>query len=135
VLPFTESSPLAKLAGTSLTVSSSGALAIKVSCPASTTCIGTVTLRTLTAVTARASASAAKKAKKSILTLATASFTVAGGQVKSITLHLSVVARKLLGRSHVLGARATVVAHDPAGGSNTTQTTVTLRAAKAKSHH
>jgi hypothetical protein len=132
---FTESSPLAKIAGTSLTVSSSGALTIKVSCPSSTTCIGTATLRTLTAVSARARTSAAKKAKKSILTLATASFTVAGGQVKSITLHVSRAGLKLLARSHVLNARATVVAHDLAGVSNTTQTTVTLRAAKRKSHH
>jgi hypothetical protein len=133
VLPFVEGSPLARIASTSLTVSSSGAVTITVSCPVNTTCTGTVTLKTLTAVSARVSATTAKK--KSILTLATGSFTVAGGQSKAITLHLSATARKLLARSHSLGARATVVAHDVSGGTNTELQTVTLRAAKGKSHH
>jgi hypothetical protein len=132
VLGIKESSPLAKIASTSLTVSSSGAVTIKVSCPAGTTCAGTVTLKTLTAVSARASAA---KSKKSIVTLAAGSFTVTGGQSKTITLHLSATARKLLAHSHSLAARATVVAHDPSGTTNTEQQTVTLRPAKAKSHH
>jgi hypothetical protein len=132
VLGSRESSPLAKIASTSLTVSSSGAVTIKVSCPTGTTCTGTVTLKTLTAVSARASAA---KAKKSILTLGTGAFTVAGGQSKTITLHLSATARKLLAHSHSLAARATVVAHNPSGTANTEQQTVTLRAAKAKAHH
>jgi hypothetical protein len=127
-----EANPDTRLASTSLSVSSSGALSIKVSCPAGTTCTGTITLRTLGAVSARISARAAKK---SILTLATGSFTVAGGQSKTVTLHLSGTARKLLVRSHVLKARATIVAHDLSGASNTTQATVTLRPAKAKPHH
>jgi hypothetical protein len=127
-----ETNPDATLASTSLSVSSSGALSIKVSCPAGTTCTGTITLRTLGAVSARISARAAKK---SILTLATGSFTVAGGQSKTVTLHLSGAARKLLARSHVLRARATIVAHDLSGASHTTQATVTLRPAKAKPHH
>jgi flagellar biosynthesis GTPase FlhF len=127
-----EGPPAAKIASTSLSVSASGAVTIKVSCPTGTTCTGTVTLKTLTAVSARL-ASAAKK-KKSILTLATGSFSITGGQTKSITLHLSSAARTLLSRSHVLQARATVVAHDPSGGSNTAVQTVTLRLAKAKHH-
>jgi hypothetical protein len=128
-----EGPPAAKIASTSLSVSASGVVTIKVSCPAGTTCTGTVTLKTLTAVSARL-ASAAKK-KKSILTLATGSFSITGGQTKAITLHLSSAARTLLSRSHVLQARATVVAHDPSGGSNTAAQTLTLRLAKAKSHH
>jgi hypothetical protein len=120
--------PDAKLASTALTASSSGAVTIKVSCPAAeTSCVGTVTLRTIGAV----SASAGRAAKKgTVLTLATASFSVAGGKVKTVTLHLSSVARKLLEHKHQLDARATITAHDQAGAKHTTQITVTLRAPK-----
>lgn len=117
--------PEAKIAGTSLGVSNNGSFTIKISCPTGeTTCIGTVTLKTLKAVSA--------KAKKSILTLALGSFSVAGGQVKTITLHLSSKARKLLAKQHTLHASATVVAHDPANVSHTTKSTVLLRLLKAK---
>jgi hypothetical protein len=47
-------------------------------------------------------------------------------------LHLSAKARSLLARSHVLRARATVLAHDPTGASRTTLATVTLKLAKKK---
>jgi hypothetical protein len=133
VLPSIEASPDATIAGTSLTVSASGAVSVKVTCPTGAkTCTGTVTLRTLTAVSAQAGAHLAK-AKASILTLASGSFTVAGGQAKTITLHLSAAARKLFARSHsVLRARTTIVAHNAAGASHSTQVVVTLRAAKKK---
>jgi hypothetical protein len=120
--------PDAEIAGASIPVSSSGVLVLKVSCPAGESdCIGTVTLRTLTAVRASAAGKKGKKSKPAILTLASGSFAVAGGQVKSITLHLSSAARGLLASSHVLKARATVAAHDPAGASHTAQATLTLR--------
>ncbi len=120
--------PNAVLAKASASVSSSGAVALSVSCPAGeSSCAGTVTLRTLTAVSAAAGARAAKKA---VLVLATGSFSVAGGSVKSVTLHVSAKAKKLLAKAHVLRVRATIVAHDPAGSSHTSQATVTLRAAK-----
>jgi PKD repeat protein len=124
--------PDAELAGTALAVSSSGAVGVKVSCPAAeSSCAGTVTLRTLGAVSARA-AGHKKKRKAAILTLATGSFTVSGGKVQTVTLHLSAKARALLAGGHVLRAQATIVAHDPSGASHTTQTTVTLRLAKTK---
>ncbi len=114
----------------SVTVSSSGAFSIAVTCPAgATTCIGTVTLKTLTAVSASAHAA---KAKKAILTVATGAFSVAGGSAKTVTLHLSALARKLLAHAHVITARATVAAHDPAGEPQTTSKVLTLRPAKAK---
>lgn len=120
--------PEAKLATTALSVGPSGSLALKVTCPSGeSSCTGTVTLRTLTAV----SASAHKKKKKAILTLASGSFSVVGGQVKVVNLHLSSAARTLLAHLHVLHARATLVAHDASGASHTTTVTVTLRAAKA----
>jgi hypothetical protein len=121
------SNPEAKLAATTVSVSSNGALALKVTCPSGeSSCTGTVTLRTLTAV----SASSHKK-KKTILTLASGSFSVVGGQVKVVGLHLSSAARTLLAHLHVLRARATLVAHDASGASHTTTVTVTLRVAKA----
>jgi hypothetical protein len=103
---------------------------LKISCPAGVAaCSGTVTLKTLTAVSAKASASAAKK---SILTLASGSFTVSGGQTKTITLHLSAKARSLLAHSHVLRVRATVVAHNALGATSTVASVVTLRPAAKK---
>jgi PKD domain len=117
--------PEAKLAVTTLSVSSNGALALKVTCPSGeSSCIGSVTLRTLSAV----SVSAHKK--KAILTLASGSFSVVGGQVKVVSLHLSSAARALLAHAHVLRVRATLLAHDAGGASHTTTVTVTLRAAK-----
>jgi PKD repeat protein len=121
----TKGNPEAKLASSGLSVSPAGGFTVKVSCPAGeTSCTGTIVLRTLSAV------SAGKK--KAVLTLASGSFTVAGGTAKSLTLHLSSAAKKLLARSHVLRAKATIVAHDSTGASRTTAVTVTLKPAKAK---
>jgi hypothetical protein len=132
VLNFKEGSPTATVAGTSLTVSAFGAVTVKVSCAAGVkTCTGTVTLRTLGAVSARV-ASGAAEAKASVLTLASGSFSLTGGQAKAITLHLSAKARRLLAHSHSLRAKATIVAHNAEGASHTTLATVTLRAAKKK---
>ena len=118
------------LGATSLTANSSGALPLKVECLGQSSCSGgTVTLRTLSAV------SAGPHKKKAVLTLASGSFTVAGGQAVVVMLHLSSKARSLLSHSHVLRASVTVVAHDSQGATHTTQTTVTLRtAAKSKRH-
>ncbi len=120
--------PEAKIASSSLATSPSGSFTVKVSCPAGeTSCAGTITLKTLGAVSAAAK-------KKAVLTLASGSFTVAGGTSKSLTLHLSSAAKKLLARSHVLRAKATIVAHDPAGVRRTTTATVTLKPGKSKHH-
>lgn len=127
--------PVATIAGLSLSVNAAGAVPVKISCPAGeTVCSGTVTLRTLTAVSAGARA-AKTKGKKAILMLASASFSVSGGSVKVVTLHLSAKARRLLARAHRLRARATVLAHDPAGASNTALSVVTLTLAKPKRKH
>ena len=61
------------------------------------------------------------------------SFTLAGGEVKVVTLHLSTLGRTLLARTPLLKVHATIVAHDPAGAAHTTQTTITLRASKTSS--
>jgi Immunoglobulin I-set domain len=128
--PPSEGSPRAIVAGSSLSVSSTGAVTLKISCPAGVgACSGTVTLKTLTAVSAKASASAAKK---SILTLASGPFTVSGGQTKTVTLHLSSKARALLAHSHLLRVKATVVARNALGASSTVASVVTLRLAAKK---
>jgi hypothetical protein len=125
--------PDAELASTSLQVSSSGAVTLKISCPAGeSSCSGSVTLRTLRAVIA--ADGRAEKQRASVLTLAAGSFTVAGGEVRAVTLHLSTKARALLARSHTLRARATLLAHDLSGASHTTLTIVTLRAPTARHH-
>ncbi|MHB8234356.1 MAG: PKD domain-containing protein [Solirubrobacteraceae bacterium] len=111
------------VAGTTLSASPAGAVALKVNCAGPSSCTGTVTLKTLSAVSAGAK-------KKAILTLASGSFSAAGGSVKSVSLHLSAKAKALLARMHVLKAKATIVARDAQGASHTTPIVVTLRAAK-----
>jgi PKD repeat protein len=126
--------PDARLARTSLAVSTAGTIDLAVTCPAGeSSCEGTVTLRTLGAVSAGTSSSPAsdtKKHKAKALTLAAGTFKVAGGREESVRLRLSAQARTLLARSKTLRARATIVAHDPAGAAHTTQTLVTLHAAR-----
>jgi hypothetical protein len=105
-----------------------------VSRPTGATCTGTVTLKTLSAVAARARA-AKKTKKKKILTLAQASFTVAGGRTQLVSMHLSSKAKALLARVKTLRARATIVAHNNEGVANTTQSVVTLKLKKKRKHH
>jgi hypothetical protein len=122
--------PDATLAGASLSVTPAGTFIAKVSCPAGeTTCVGTITLKTLSAV------SAGHGKKKAVLTLASGSFTVAGGASKSVALHLSSAARTLLAHSHVLRARATIQAHDSTGATHSGVTTLTLKLVQKKSVH
>ncbi|HTC72425.1 MAG TPA: hypothetical protein VK655_06020, partial [Solirubrobacteraceae bacterium] len=64
------------------------------------------------------------------LTLASGSFTISGGAVKTLTLHLSAKARALLAHSHVLHVKSTIVARNASGASATSTATVTLKAAK-----
>jgi len=116
---------VASTSSSSITVAKNGTFALKLSCPTGVTqCAGTVTLKTLTAVAASAHAS---KSKKSILTLASVSFTIAGGQVKSLTLHLSSKAKQLLAKSHTIRAKVTILARNPQGAAHTTALTVTLK--------
>ncbi len=124
--------PDAHLVSTSITVSSSGAVNLDVSCPTGEIdCAGTVTLRTLDAVILHAAGShPKKKTKATILTLANGAFTVTGGDQRSFTLHLTSEARALLASVHVVRVQATLIAHDPSGHVHTTRTDVTLRASK-----
>jgi len=124
VLPFKMASPEAMLASTSLTASQAGALTLLVRCLAGeTACAGTVSLRTLSAIRVRGSKHAA------ILTVGSASFTVADGHVTAVRLHLSRVARELLARRHQLRLRALVAAHDSVGLRHAETVIVTIRLA------
>jgi len=119
--------PSVTLAGTSLIVSKSGEVTLKLVCPAGeTSCSGTVMLRTL-----GAGASAKAHAKKKVLILAAGSFTVVGGRMKAVALHLSARARALLAHSRVLRARVALLARGRAGAAHVTQTVVTLRLASS----
>lgn len=119
-----EGPPDATVAGSSLSVSASGAVVVKIACPAGESrCSGSITLRSLHPV------SATGRSRPAVLTLASGAFAVAGGHVASVTLHLSAAARRLLAHG-ALAARATVLAHDPAGASHTSLSTVTLRLAR-----
>jgi len=130
VLGTKEEPPVAVLASTSLSVSSSGKLVVTVKCPTGeASCSGTITLRTLTAVVASVGGHQAK-AKAKVLTLASGSFSVGGGQAKAVTLRVSSAALKLLAHSHSLRARATILAKNPSNGTHTTLSTVTLHLAK-----
>jgi PKD repeat protein len=118
------------LAGSTLSASKSGALAIKVNCAGQSSCTGSVTLKTATAV------SAGKHKKKAVLTVAAGSFKVLGGHIQAVTLHLSASARTLLAHSGSRGlrVRVTIVARDSAGLTHTTPALVTIHAAKVKHH-
>jgi hypothetical protein len=132
VLPETKAKPVpvVTIAGSSVSVAKTGAFPLKLSCPGEeSSCSGTVSVKTLTAVAARRATASKRKA---ILTLATSSFTLVGGKLKAVTLHLSAKGRALLARSHTLRVRVTIAARDPQGGAHTTVAVVTLKAAK---HH
>ncbi len=131
--PPAEPSPEVTLGSSSVSASASGGITLKVACPSGdTSCSGTVTLRTAEAV----AASRRHKGKhKVVLTIATGSFVVNGGQVGAVTLHLSVAARALLARIHLLRAQAILVAHNPTGASFTKQAILTLHVAVKQKHH
>ncbi len=130
VLGAKEGSPDARVASVSLRASRSGTVAIEVGCPAGViSCDGTVTVRTLSALLS--SVAGVVKSKASVLTLASGSFDVPGGVVKTVSLHLSSKARVLLARVHTLRVRVTVTAHSPTGGAHTGQAVLTLRAPKS----
>ena len=123
--------PDATLSGTSLQESPKGTVTLRVSCPAAeSSCAGTVGLRTLNAVVAAAGVKA--KSRAAILALAGGSFNVPGGQVRTVTLHLSAKARALLARVHTVRVRVTLAAHDAAGATHTTVAIASLRGLKAK---
>ncbi len=122
--------PAARLASTTLTVSTAGVLKVQVSCPAGASgCAGSLALRTLQAVLA--GAHPASRPRPAVLTLTAGSFRLGGGTTGSLTLHLSSKGRSYFGHHHPLRAVMTITAHDLAGLSSVTHQTVTLKPAPA----
>jgi hypothetical protein len=123
------------IGGGSLTATPAGVVPVKVSCPAGeSSCIGSITLTSIGAVGA-STAHETKAKKKPAFTLATGSFTVAGGKTATVQLHLSAKAKALLKHSHSIHAQATILAHDSSGATHTTKATITIHAAKPGHGH
>jgi hypothetical protein len=116
--------------GATLKASRSGALPIKIDCAAQSSCTGTMTVKTASAL------SAAKHKKKAILMLAAASFKAAGGHVQIVILHLSAAARSLLAHSGSRGLRVriTILGRDAAGVQHTTTALATIHLVKTSKH-
>jgi hypothetical protein len=128
--------PAVTLAAGVAPVASSGSFGVKASCPVGTTsCSGTISVQTVSAVLASVGAESAKaKRKAAILVLASGTFTLSAGQSKLVGLHLTSKGRALIARLHAVRVRVTVVAHDPAGGTHTTIATLTLHLVSHKRH-
>jgi hypothetical protein len=125
-------SPDVELGSTILHARTGGYIHVRVGCPArEARCSGKITLRTLSAIRAAAADAPLNATKARILTLASRSFSLAGGHAITVVLRLSPRARALLARVRVLRAQATILAHDPAGAAHTTRTVVTIRRASA----
>jgi PKD repeat protein len=129
VLGIQEASPDVALARKPLRANAGGVVTIKLSCPTGDTrCTGALTLRTQKAITSTAGT---RRAKPAVFTFGTAAFTITGGKVVTVLLHLSNKARALLERLHTLAVRATIAAHNPAGATYTAQAVTMLLAPKA----
>jgi hypothetical protein len=125
--------PNAVLASKSLAAAPSGIVVAPMSCPAAvTSCSGTITLTTLAPARTALRAGAARA---TVITLARAGFTVAGGAESRVELRLSAKARRMLAHRHVLRARSTVVSRDAAGTTDSSTVVVTIRAAKRHRRH
>ena len=72
-----------------------------------------------------------------MLTLGSGSFKASGGQIVTVTVHLSSAARKLLSQSGSRGlkVRVTILARGVDGSAHTTTVLATLHVAKAAKHH
>ncbi len=68
-------------------------------------------------------------------TLGTATFSIAAGQTKKVTIHLSGQALKLLKKDKSMKATLTAITTDLFGTKTTTKSKVRLKPAKAKRHH
>ncbi len=119
-------SPNASLAGAIFTATGQGALKLRVSCPATVgSCAGKAVLQIAAPKPPHALASA-------LLTIASRSFTIAGGRSQTLTLRLSARARALLARLRTLHAQATIVAHDSSGATRTQRKAITIHAPRAR---
>jgi Subtilase family len=117
--------PAAVLASTSLRASSAGVVLVKVRCPPGAgLCTGTITLRTMQALGTGSGHGSTRR----VITLATASFRIAGGRTMTVKLHLRPAVRRLLRRYRHLHVRALIVSHGASGAAYTAARAVTIYA-------
>jgi hypothetical protein len=122
--------PTVTLSRASLVAARGGTVTLKLRCAATDSrCVGRLTLRTHIAVLS----STGRRSRRSVLmTLAAGSFSLAGGQLGTLRLHLSARAIRLLAGAHLLHAQATIAAHDALGHADTVQRSVTIRPASSR---
>jgi hypothetical protein len=112
----------ASVVGAAPVPSTAGTVSLHLSCQASSTCAGSVTLSVLLpAPGGRRSRHHAQE-----ITLAAGSFDLSGAGGGSVRLRLTSEARKLLARYGVLHAKVTIVARDGEDVSHTSTSSVTL---------
>lgn len=105
----------------------SGKLQVELTCPATkSSCAGTVAAKTASAV------AAGKSRKKSVLTVASASFSLTAGAGKTLTISLTSAGAALLKKDKTLKIDVVVAAHDSYGDPLTKTLTLTLREPPAK---
>ncbi len=116
----TAKQPSARLASVSLKASA-GKAKLEIVCAASgATCSGTVTLTM--------SAGHAAGARQKLVTLGSASFTIAAGKTESVVVRLSAKARALLAKGHGLKALATLQLHQASDTARPISSAVTIHA-------
>jgi hypothetical protein len=119
------------LDGSAITVQSSGAAAIKLTCSGTSTCGGKLTL------TAKSAAKKGKKKSKKVTTetIGTASFSIAAGKTATVKFTLNATGRALLSAAHGrLAATLTILKSAPAPAATQTESLhlVQHKAIKAK---
>ena len=131
VLPSKTGALGALLAGSSIRAARNGTLSVRVRCPAQPgSCKGTVALRTRRRVRVRP-----RQRTPSIVTLATAPFTVAGGHTGTIKLRLTPSGRTLLSRDRTMRIAVLVTSRDGRGLRHDVHALATLLAESAAHRH
>jgi hypothetical protein len=125
ILPSRTGALGALLVGTRIRATAGGTLAARVRCPAQPgRCKGTVAFLTRYRVRVNP-----RQRKPSIVTLATAPFTVAGGHTATIKLRLTPSGRILLARDRTMRVTALVTSRDGGGARHEARLNATLLAA------
>ena len=121
--------PRVKLLRTSLVAGRDGAVAVTLSClSAQSRCVGRLILRTQIA----AVGSGARGRSHRPVTLAAETFSLSAGGLRTLHLHLSASALKLLLRLHLLRAQATIAADNSLDAIHPGKQNVTIVAGKSR---
>jgi hypothetical protein len=123
--------PSARVTSARLSASRTGIVELQLSCePVTSRCIGTLALRTASAV--RIAASGRSSAfRRAVLTLAARSFSIVGGRSSELRLQLSKQALHLLDQARALSTRATLRLPGATASTASTSAPLTLRLAHA----